>query len=64
MDNPTTPPGAIRFGSKKILYMLGYRDRSEGIEQLMPWSDFIKEHCTGLIDVETVTVENHPELPL
>ena len=47
-----------------LLYMPGYKDRSEGIEQLMPWSDFIKEHCTGLIDVETVTVENHPELPL
>lgn len=44
-----------------LLYMTGYKDRSEGIEQLMPWSDFIKEHCTGLIDVETVIVENHPE---
>ena len=26
--------------------------------------DFIKEHCSGLIDVESVTVENHPELPV
>lgn len=47
-----------------LLYMPGYKDRSEGIEQLMPWSDFIKEHCSGLIDVESVTVENHPELPV
>ena len=47
-----------------LLYMPGYKDRSEGIEQLLPWSDFIKEHCSGLIDVETVTVENHPELPV
>ena len=47
-----------------LLYMPGYKDRSEGMEQLMPWSDFIKEHCSGLIDVETVTVENHPELPV
>ena len=47
-----------------LLYMPGYKDKSEGIEQLMPWSDFIKEHCSGLTDVETVTVENHPELPL
>lgn len=45
-----------------LLYMPGYKDRSEGIEQLLPWSDFIKEHCSGLIDVEEVTVENHPEL--
>ena len=47
-----------------LLYMPGCKDKSEGIEQLMPWSDFIKEHCSGLTDVETVTVENHPELPL
>ena len=45
-----------------LLYMPGYKDRSEGIEQLLPWSDFIQEHCSGLIDVETVTAENHPEL--
>ena len=47
-----------------LLYMPGCKNRSEGIEQLMPWSEFIKEHCSGLIDVETVTVENHPELPI
>lgn len=45
-----------------LLYMPGWKDRSEGIEQLLPWSDFIKEHCSGLIDVETVTVEEHPQL--
>ena len=44
--------------------MPGYKDRSEGIEQLVSWSDFIKEHCLGLIDIETVTVENHPKLPV
>ena len=46
-----------------LLYMPGCKDKSEGMEHLLPWSDFIKEHCTGLIDVETVTVENHPQLP-
>lgn len=45
-----------------LLYMPGHKNGSEGIEQLMPWSDFIKEHCSGLIDVETVTVEDHPTL--
>ena len=45
-----------------LLYMPGYKDRSEGIEQLLPWNDFIKEHCSGLINVETVTVEEHPQL--
>ena len=31
---------------------------------LLPWSDFIKEHCSGLIDTETITVEDHPALPV
>ena len=47
-----------------LLYMPGYKDRSEGIEPLLPWSDFIKEHCSGLIDVESVTADNLPELPI
>ena len=45
-----------------LLYMPGYKSGSAGIEQLLPWSDFIKEHCSGLIDVETITVEEHPTL--
>ena len=45
-----------------LLYMPGNKNGSEGMEQLMPWSSFIKEQCSGLIDVETVTVENHPTL--
>lgn len=45
-----------------LLYMPGCKNGSAGIEQLMPWSDFIKEHCSGLIDVENITVEEHPVL--
>ena len=47
-----------------LMYMPGCKDGSAGIEHLLPWSDFIKEHCTGLIEVETVTVEDHPQLPI
>ena len=47
-----------------LLYMPGCKNRSEDIEQLLPWSDFIREHCSGLIDVENFTVENHPQLPV
>lgn len=47
-----------------LLYMPGYKNESEGIEKLLPWSEFIKEHCSGLIDVETITVENHPLLEI
>ena len=50
--------------SKRSEYTPGCKNRSEGIEQLLPWSDFIKEHCSGLIDVETVTVEEHPQLSI
>ena len=47
-----------------LLYMPDYKNESAGIEMLLPWSDFIKEHCTGLIDIENITLENHEPLPL
>lgn len=47
-----------------LLYMPDYQNEPAGIEQLLPWSDFMKEHCTGLIDVETITAEKHEPLPV
>ena len=47
-----------------LLYMPEHKDDPGAAEQLLPWSDFIKGHCTGLIDVETITPENKPPLPL
>ena len=47
-----------------LLYMPDYKNKPAGIEKLLPWSDFIKEHCTGLIDVENITPENHIPLPI
>lgn len=47
-----------------LLYMPDYQNEPDGIEQMLPWSDFIKKHCTGLIDVETITAENHEPLPI
>ena len=47
-----------------LLYMPDYKNKPAGIEKLLPWSDFIKEHCTGLIDVENITPENHVPLPI
>lgn len=47
-----------------LLYMPDYKNEPKGIEQLLPWSDFIKEHCTGLIDVEKITAEKYEPLPL
>jgi hypothetical protein len=34
------------------------------IEQLLPWSDFIKQHCSGLTDTETITSTNKPALEI
>ena len=47
-----------------LLYMPDYKDEPAGIRALLPWSPFIKEHCSGLRDTETITLENHPELPV
>ena len=47
-----------------LLYMPDYTNSSAGIEQLMPWSEFIKEQCSGLIDVESNIPENRIPLPL
>ena len=47
-----------------LLYMPDYTNSSAGIEQLMPWSEFIKEQCSGLIDVESNVPENRIPLPL
>ena len=46
-----------------LLYMPDYLNSSAGIEQLMPWSDFVKEQCSGLIDVESNVPENRISLP-
>ena len=46
-----------------LLYMPDYLNSSAGIEQLMPWSEFIKEQCSGLIDVESNVPEKRIPLP-
>lgn len=47
-----------------LLYMPDYKNEPKGIEMLLPWSDFIKEHCSGVIDTETLTPENKVLLPI
>ncbi|WP_243000889.1 transposase domain-containing protein [Roseburia sp. TF10-5] len=46
-----------------LLYMPDYMNPSAGIEQLMTWNDFIKEECSGIIDVESNVPENRISLP-
>ena len=47
-----------------LLYMPDYKNEPAGIEKLLPWSNFIKERCSRLIDVENQTPEHHEPLPL
>lgn len=44
--------------------MPDYKNEPQGIEMLLPWSGFIKEHCTGFIDTETIVSENRGKLPI
>ena len=45
-----------------LLYMPDYKNEPAGIEKLLPWSNFIKERCCRLIDVENQTPEPHEPL--
>ena len=47
-----------------LLYMPDYKEEPAGIEQLLPWSEFVKKHCTGPADVESNTIEHRIELPV
>ena len=47
-----------------LLYMPDYKEEPAGIEQLMPWSEFIKESCSGITDTEKTTPENRGNLPI
>lgn len=47
-----------------LLYMPDYKNEPAGVEAMMPWSDFIKERCCGVMDTETETPENRGQIPL
>ena len=47
-----------------LLYMPDYKNEPAGIKQLMPWSKFIKENCSGITDTEKILSENRGDLPI
>ena len=47
-----------------LLYMPDYKNEPAGIEQLLPWSDFIKERCSGITDTEKIKPETRGNLPI
>jgi len=44
--------------------MPDYKNEPAGIKQLMPWSEFIKENCSGITDTEKILPENRGDLPI
>jgi len=47
-----------------LLYMPDYKDEPAGVEAMMPWSDFIKERCSKVMDTETETPEKRGQIPI
>lgn len=47
-----------------LLYMPDYKNEPAGIKQLLPWSDFIKERCSGITDTEKITPETRGNLSI
>lgn len=47
-----------------LLYMPDYKNEPAGIKQLMPWSEFIRERCCGVMDTETETPANRGSIPI
>ena len=61
---PENESHIFRYLYTVLLYMPDYKNEPAGIEKLLPWGDFIKERCSGLIDVENQTPEHHEPLPV
>ncbi len=49
---------------RNMWYSKGTQVAPFTIEQLLPWSDFIKERCLGVTDTETIRPENREDLPV
>ena len=47
-----------------LLYMPDYINNPDGIKQLLPWSEFIQQNCTGIADIEKIKPETRGNLPV
>ena len=54
----------FQYLSTLLLYMPDYKDKPAGVEAMMPWSEFIKERCSGVMSTETETPENRGQIPV
>ena len=47
-----------------LLYMPDYKNEPAGIEELLPWSTFVQDKCSGIIDDSLELPENRGNLPI
>ena len=60
-DNYVGKLNVFQYLYTLLLYMPDYKEEPAGVEAMMPWSEFIKERCTSVMDTETP--ENRGQIP-
>ncbi|WP_154677780.1 hypothetical protein [Schaedlerella arabinosiphila] len=54
----------LHYVTRAELFLVSDSKPTIGVEAMMPWSEFIKERCTRVMDTETETPENRGQIPL
>lgn len=54
----------LHYVTRAELFLVSDSKPTVGVEAMMPWSEFIKERCTRVMDTETETPENRGQIPL
>ena len=55
---------AYKYLYTLLLYMPDYKNEPAGIEQLLPWSTFVQDKCSEIIDDSLELPENRGNLPI
>jgi len=55
---------AYKYLYTLLLYMPDYKNEPAGIKQLLPWSTFVQDKCSGIIDDSLALPENRRNLPI
>ena len=55
---------AYKYLYTLLLYMPDYKNEPAGIKQLLPWSTFVQDKCSGIIDDSLELPENRGNLPI
>lgn len=55
---------AYKYLYTLLLYMPDYKNEPAGIKQLLPWSTFVQDKCSGIIDDSLELPENRGNQPI